>query len=139
MKILKFVASILILVCAITFTIVRFRKGNDDDQSYMMGPPWLLYSDERLIDEFSEAALNGRSERVVIRTVEMERIEANQILYESLYLSNGDFSKAKPYLEKAASLGDPRAKEILKDPIGYYREFRRRNLGESAPSALKLK
>ena len=61
-----------------------------------MGPPWLLYSDEKLLKKFERDALHGKED--VIRW--------NQILYERFYFDRGNFTKAKPFLDAAAELGD---------------------------------
>ena len=93
-----------------------------------MGPPWLLYSDEKLLQTFEHDALYGKAD--VIRW--------NQILYERFYLGRGDFTKAKRFIDTAADLGDEAAKEILKDPNLYYREFKTR-CGEKVPNDFQLK
>lgn len=92
-----------------------------------MGPPWLLYSDEKLLERFERDALYGKD----------DVITWNQILYERFYLTRGNFTKAKPFLDTAAELGDNTAKEILKDPEKYYRT-QMKNCGVDVPDDFHL-
>lgn len=93
-----------------------------------MAPPWLLYSDEKLLQVYERDALYGKDN--VIRW--------NQILYERFYFDRGNFSKSKPFLDAAAELGDKTAQAILKDPEKFYRELKR-DCGETVPDGFKLK
>jgi hypothetical protein len=98
------------------------------NRSIIIGPPWLLYSDEELLDKFEYDALYGKQNVV----------SYNQILYERFYFARRDFTKAKPFLEIAAELGDDTAREILKDPRKAYIELKER-LGEYVPHDFHLK
>lgn len=121
-------SALLVALCLIAafVGICRYRKEND--KGIMMGPPWLLHSDEKLLQTFKDDALSGGDEASY----------SCRILYERLYLTRGDLTKAMPFLKAAAKLDDPDAIEILKDPDKYYRDFKAR-FGEALPAGLRLK
>ncbi len=100
---------------------------NRQERVVIMGPPWLLYSDEKLLDRFEYDALCGKEN--VIRW--------NQILYERFFYGRCSFTKAKPFLDAAAELGDETAQTILKDPEKAYR-MQMKNCGVSVPDDFHL-
>lgn len=115
----------LILIAAAT-TVFLHRQKND--KVVIMGPPWLMYSDEKLIQTFKDDALSGGDQAAY----------SCRILYERLYLTRGELTQAMPFLQAAAKLNDPDAIEILKDSEKYYRDFKAR-LGETIPQDFQLK
>lgn len=105
-----------------------FLHRQNNDKVVIMGPPWLMYSDKKLIQTFKEDALSSGDQAAY----------SCRILYERLYLTRGDLTQAMPFLQAAAKLNDPDAIEILKDPEEYYRDFKAR-FGEPIPQEFHLK
>jgi hypothetical protein len=121
----KLIISVVVIFLSCIALLFLHKKRKKE---IIMGSPWLLYSDEKLLETFEDEALNGKN-RV---------IQSNKILYERFYLGKGNLTKAMPFLEVAADLGDEEAKEILKSPEQYYRDLKKR-CGESIPENFKLK
>lgn len=120
-------SALLAALCLMAAAVGIYRSRKENDKDVLMGPPWLLYSDEKLLQTFRDDALRGDDEASY----------SCRILYERLYLTRGDLTKAMPFLKAAAKLGDPDAIEILKDPEKYYRDFKAR-FGEVIPQDFHL-
>jgi hypothetical protein len=120
-------AALVLLILSVGFTIFSWR-AQKKEKVITMGPRWLLYSDEQLLKEFEDEAINGK----------FRVLRSNQILYDRFFLGRGDLSRAKPFLNMAAELGDETAREILKSPETYYLDSKKR-FGESVPSGFSLK
>lgn len=121
-------SALMVALGVIGAVVVVCLQRQKNDKVVTMGPPWLMSSDEKLIQTFKEDALSGGDQAAY----------SSRILYERLYLTRGDLTQAMPFLNAAANLNDPDAIEILNDPEKYYRDFKAR-FGEAIPQDFHLK